>query len=142
MAIKKSVRLVDETIIVCNNLTDHAGDINWSGSINALAERFTLLIEDNTPELTDNEWNAFYCGQNGYMPHPDAKTEADLLSWHISEGYQYDSQVRDFLGTDEAALNLIERVKSWSTSQRLAVIYKARAYWRKKPIVLDDDMEL
>lgn len=135
MPVKKSVRLVDETITVCNNLTDHTGEINWSGSINALAERFTLLIDDNTPELTENEWNVFYSGQNGYMPHPNPKVEADTLPWHISEGYQYDEQIREFLGSEEAALDLIERVKSWSTSERLAVIYKSRAFWRKGPNV-------
>ncbi|WP_088212948.1 hypothetical protein [Shewanella sp. Shew256] len=76
------------------------------------------------------------------MPHPDPKVEADTLPWHISEGYQYDSQITEFLGSKEAAINLIERVKSWSTSQRLAVIYKARAYWRQQPVDLDASDEI
>ncbi|MGL4638492.1 MAG: hypothetical protein ACRDCT_10430 [Shewanella sp.] len=140
MAIKKTVQLTDDTIKVCNNLTLHTGaGINWARSINGMAEQFTLLIEDATPALTDMEWNAFYSLHNGYMPHPSPKQEADLLFWHISEGWQYDGQVREFLGTEEAALNLIERIKGWSTSQRLAVIYKARAYWRNRPIILDDE---
>lgn len=134
MAIKKSVRLVDETIAVCNNLT-LSGDVNWSGSINAMAEQFNLIIEDNTPELTGKEWDAFYCVHNGYMPHPSIKQEADILFWHISEGYEHDPEVRNCLGSKEAALALIERVKNWSTSQRIAVIYKARAFWRKGPVI-------
>ena len=143
MPVKKSVRLVDGTIEVCKNLSEFSGSaVNWSGSINAMAQRFTLFIEDNTPELTEKEWLAFYCSQNGYMPHPDPKVEADTLPWHISEGYQYDAQITEFLGSKEAAINLIERVKSWSTSQRLAVIYKSRAYWRQQPVDLNqDDLE-
>lgn len=143
MPVKKSVRLVDETIEVCKNLSEFSGSaVNWSGSINAMAERFTLFIEDNTPELTENEWLAFYCIQNGYMPHPDPKVEAETLPWHISEGYQYDQQVKEFLGSKENAIDLIERIKIWSLSERLAVIYKSRAYWRQQPVDLSlDDIE-
>jgi hypothetical protein len=130
MAVKKSVRLVAETIAVCANLSP-GSETNWSGSINNMAEQFNLFIADNTPELTENEWNAFYCTYNGYMPHPFAKDEAKILAWHISEGYQYDEQVRGFLGEETQALALIERVKSWTISQRLAVIYKAKAFWCK-----------
>lgn len=133
-AIKKSVRLVDKTIRICNNLTEHSGDVNWSGSINAMAEQYELLINDNLPTFTENQWNAFYCAFNGYAKHPDPKTEADLLHWHISEGYQYDQQIRDFLGSESDAMTFIEMIKLMSTSQRLAVIYKARSYWRSRPI--------
>lgn len=143
MPVKKSVRLVDETIEVCKNLSEFSGNaVNWSGSINAMAERFSLFIEDNTPELTEKEWLAFYSSQNGYMPHPNPKVEAELLPWHISEGYQYDAQITEFLGSKEAASSFIERINSWSTSQRLAVIYKARAYWRTQPVDLDASDEI
>jgi hypothetical protein len=130
MPVKKSVRLVDETIAIIANLSP-GSETNWSRSINNMAEQFSLMINDNTPELTENEWNAFYCSQNGYMPHPEVQEEAKMLSWHISEGYQYDEQVRGFIGTEEQAIALIERIKSWSLSQRLAVIYKAKAFWCK-----------
>jgi urocanate hydratase len=133
MPVKKSVRLVDETMAVCANLSP-SGETNWSGSLNNLAEQYNLLIADNTPDLTEDEWNAFYCTYNGYMPHPSAKEEAKVLSWHISEGYQYDEQVRQFLGDEAQAIELIERVKSWSISQRLAVIYKAKMFWSKGKI--------
>lgn len=129
-AIKKSVRLVDETQATLHNLT-LTGEVNWSGSINDMAAQFELFVNDNTPELTDNEWNVFYCAYNGYMQSQDQAREARLLSWHISEGYQYDEQIRQFISSEEAAVELIERVKSWSLSQQLAVIYKAKSFWRK-----------
>ena len=129
-AIKKSVRLIDATQATLHNLT-LTGEVNWSGSINDLAGQFELFINDNTPELTQNEWHVFYCAYNGYMPSQDQEREARLLSWHVSEGYQYDEQVRDFIGSDEAAIELIARVKSWTMSQQLAVIYKAKSFWRK-----------
>jgi len=129
-AIKKSVRLVDQTQATLSNLT-LVGEVNWSGSINDLATQFELLVGDNTPTLTESEWNVFYCAYNGYMPSQDQEREARLLSWHISEGYQYDEQIRGFIGSDDAAIELIERVKSWSLSQKLAVIYKSKSYWRK-----------
>ena len=129
MAIKKSVRLVDETMTICANMSA-GGDINWSRSINNMAELFNLFITDNTPELTENEWNVFYYIYNGYMPHPIAAEEAKLLSWHIIEGYRNDELVRQFLTDETQAIKLVVRVKSWSTSQRLAVIYKAKALFK------------
>ncbi|MGI2228110.1 hypothetical protein [Shewanella frigidimarina] len=132
MPIKKSVRLVDDTIKLCHELTI-AGETNWSGSINAMAEQYKLLIDDNMPEMLDNQWSALYCVFNGYMPHPSPKEEAKLLPWHISEGYQYDEQVRSFLGDEVQAVAFVEVLKLMSLSQRLAVIYKARAYWRQGP---------
>ncbi|MDI5832581.1 hypothetical protein OCF84_21325 (plasmid) [Shewanella xiamenensis] len=143
MPVKKSVRLVDHTIEVCKNLSEFSrGVINWSGSLNAMAEQFSLFIDDNTPELSENEWLVFYSSQNGHVPHPDPKVEAELLPWHISEGYNYDAQMTEFLGSKEAAISFIDRINSWSTSQRLAVIYKARAYWRVSPVDLDVSDEI
>ncbi|MGL6121468.1 MAG: hypothetical protein ACRC1W_00220 [Shewanella sp.] len=141
MPIKKTVQLTDDTIKVCNCLTIHSGPINWARAINGMAEQFTILMADATPALTNDEWNAFYCVHNGYMPHPDPQMEADSLGWHISEGWQYDEQVREFLGTEESAIALCQRIEDWSTSQRLAVIYKARAFWRSQPIAGFDDID-
>lgn len=130
--IKKSVRLTGNTVKLCHELTV-TGDVNFSGSLNAMAEQYKMLITDNMPALSDNEKTAFYCAFNGYMPNPDLEQELKLLSWHISQGYQYDEQIRDLL-TEQQAIDLIERCKSWSTSEKLAVIYSSRAYWRQGPI--------
>lgn len=131
-AIKKSVRLTGNTVKLCHELTV-AGDANFSGSLNAMAEQYKMLIADNMPTLSENEKTAFYCAFNGYMPNPDLEQELKLLSWHISEGYQFDEQIRDLL-TEQQAADLIERCKSWSVSEKLAVIYSSRAYWRQGQI--------
>jgi hypothetical protein len=133
MAIKKSVRLVDETIKVCNALTI-AGDTNYSGSLNSMAQQYKLFVSECLPELTDNEKTAFYCAYNGYMPHPELEVEISQLHWNISEGYQYDEQIRDLLGDEELAIKFIERIQSWQITEKMAVIYMARAYWRQGQI--------
>lgn len=128
-AIKKSVRLLKATQNTCHNLSTAYGEVNWSGSINALAAQFEILVADNTPKLTDQEWNAFYCLYNGYFPSQNYAEEARKLWWHVSEGYQYDEQIKYFIGSEEDAIALIDRVKKWSISEQLAVIYKAQSYW-------------
>lgn len=140
MPVKKSVRLTDDTIKTLHELT-LSGSVNWSGSINDLSARYNILIADNMPELSVNERNAFYCVFNGYMPNPDLQTELNMLHWHISEGYQYDAQVSEYLGSEQSALDLIERIKSWSDSEKLAVIHMARAYWRQGPISDDSNSD-
>jgi len=129
MAIKKSVRLTDETCELLHKLT-LADETNWSGSINSMAAQYQLFIDDNTPELPENEWNALYCCFNGYMPHPEICQEIALLPWHVDQGYQYEEQVRQFLGSGETAKELIKKLENMTTSQKLAVIFEARGFWR------------
>lgn len=142
MAIKKSVHLKDPTIETLRPFSDAAGEgMNWSGSINAMAEHMQLFITELTPELTKNQWNAFYCVYNGYFPHPDAKEEARLLHWHISEGYQYDSQVTEFLGNEAEAIAFIEKVKNFSLVEKFCIIYKAKQFWRQNSPLIDSPFQ-
>ncbi len=138
MPIKKTVRLTDETIKICHNLTQ-TGDVVWSSSINDAIQQFSLFVEDNTPDLTFDEWNVFYCIYNGYFAERSVD-EVARLHFNVSESYKYDPQVTEFIGSVDDAINFIEKVKSWSVSQKLAVIYKAKSFWRQSPVVdLDDD---
>lgn len=131
MAFKKSVRITDEAAAIMAPLGSKAEDgMNWSGSINAMAEQFGLIIGELTPDFTDDQWKAVYCCFNGYIPHPDITTEASLLHWHISEGYQHDGQVAQLLGSQSDAVEFIDRLKNLSLGQRIAVIYKAFKFWR------------
>lgn len=138
MAVKKSVRLTDDTCELLHKLT-LTGDTNWSGSINAMAEQYALLIADNTPPLEEWQWLCFYCGFNGYMPHPDIKSELSRMDWLISESYQYDEQVREIIDENGDVSEFVAQVKGWTTSQKLAVMFKARAYWRQGPVVEAED---
>lgn len=137
MTIKKSVRLVDDTIKLCNELTtpsEAREGVNWSGSLNAMAEQYKIFATEALPELTDNQRAAFHCAY-GYIAPPNLEQEIDMLPWNIDQGYQYDSQIRDLLGSEEEAVTFISEIKEWSKAQKLAVIYMARSYWRQGTIV-------
>jgi hypothetical protein len=134
MPIKKSVRLVNDTIKLCHELT-LTGETNWSGSLNAMAEQYKLFVTECLPELCDAKKFVFYCAFNGYFPNPSIDEELQSLPWHISESYQYDEQVKMML--DKSGIDVhafIEEIKAWSKPQKLAVIYMARAYWRQGQI--------
>ncbi|EGR0592935.1 TPA: hypothetical protein P7L42_003373 [Vibrio cholerae] len=130
-AVKKSVRLVDNTVDACRVISKASGNdtVNWSGSLNAMADEYTLIMQENKPELTQEQWNALYSVYNGYMPSEDAQREARLLSWHVSEGYQYDQTVRELLGTEQDAVRFIEEIKSWTLTKQLSAIYHAKKFW-------------
>lgn len=133
-SVKKSVRLIDQTINVCRVISRVSkvmpeSEINWSGSLNSMAAEYALIMEENKPELTQDQWNALYSLYNGYMPSEDAQREARLLSWHISEGYQYDSSIAEMIGSEEQAVAFIEEVKGWSLTKQLSAIYFAKAFW-------------
>lgn len=132
MAVKKSVRLTDATVAALQPLTDVPGDgMNWSGSINSMAEHLVIFIDALTPELTKNQWNALYCIYNGYFPHPDIKEEARLLGWHLREGYKYDEQIKEFIGANDDAETFFQQIDEFTLEQKLCLIYKAKAFWVK-----------
>lgn len=139
MGLKKSVWFADHTIEVCKAITQNASAINFSGSLNAMAEQYSILIEECRPAMTDNQALAIACCYNGYMPSDSLQQELRLLPWHISEGYQYDEQVRDLIGTEEDAQSFIEQAKNWTDAQRLSVIFQAKSYWSKNKPTPDEE---
>ena len=132
MAYKKSVRITDAAAAELAAFSDATGEgMNWSGSINAMAEYVALVNQSITPELTENQWQALYCCYNGYVPHPNPADEANLLPWHIGEGYRCNEQVKIFLGSAEEAREFVNQVKEMTLAQRLAVICAAKKFWRR-----------
>ena len=129
-AIKKSVRLIDETVDLCGLLTK-GGDVNFSGSINTIAARYNALIRENMPELTDDETLAYVCAHNGYAMSDDIVLEARRLPWTMSEAYQYDSQVTALVGDEAGKSVFLERLNGFSISQRIAILDMTQSYWSK-----------
>lgn len=134
-AVKKSVRLIEGAAKVCRSMLrkNAQGEMNWSGAINSALLEYSLMLEENKPELTADQWNALYCVYNGYEPSNDPRQEARLLSWHVSEGYQFDEQVRGFLGSEGNASEFINQIKGWPLSVQLSAIYHARKFWFDEP---------
>ncbi|QQD21217.1 hypothetical protein GJQ54_05255 [Oceanospirillaceae bacterium ASx5O] len=132
MAYKKSVRITDAAAAELAAFSDATGEgMNWSGSINAMAEYVAIVNSDLRPELTENQWRALYCCYNGYVPHPNLTEEAKLLPWHIDQGYQYDEQIQQLLGSEEEARAFVKQVQEMTLAERLAVICAAKKFWRQ-----------
>jgi|TARA_R110000796_G_scaffold50909_5_gene120196 hypothetical protein len=130
MSIKKSVRLVDETIKLCHELTSQ-GDTNWSGAINTMAQHYKVFVDECLPSLTANEKKFIYYVYTDYIPQPNLEMEFYQQDWHVNECWLYDKQASDLLGTNEQAIEFVKRVRAWSKPEKLAVIYMARVYWGK-----------
>lgn len=50
-SVKKSVRLNATTVEIIRQLNRHS-EVNWSGSINDISNRYNLLIQHLLPQLT------------------------------------------------------------------------------------------
>lgn len=138
-AVKKSLRLTVDTCktLLAIKVNSDAGETNWSGSVNALANQFNTLIDLCLPELSENERLAFAMAYNGRVQHQDIEQEAKMLHFNISEGWQYNEQIQT-LFTQEQALEFIDRVRNWSLSEKISVIHKSKEYWATRPIVDDE----
>ena len=146
---KKSVRLSDLTVAVCANLSMSYSEVNYSGSINKMAERYTLFAEHCLPDLTDGEFGAIAQAYNGHL-FKDVLTECKAMGWQIDQAIVYDRNVGDNLGLSQddyssqeklsiAARPFMQRVSGWSISQRLAVIAKVNIFWKGEASIDDGE---
>jgi hypothetical protein len=129
MTIKKSIYLVDVTINECQSLSEH-GNINWSSSINAIAERYKLFYNYCLPALCEAEKNAIAQAYNGRVWHEKIDQEIKIMHWQIADAIEHDSSVRELLESDNVDANdFVERVKSFTNAERLAVIAFVNHFW-------------
>lgn len=132
MAIKKSVRLVDETVNLCNAVS-HDGEENWSGGINKIAERYGIFVEKCLPELSQFEKLAICQSYNGHAPHGDLRTELRMMDWHLSESVTHDGSVAEMIDKSEAGRDeFLAKAKAWTLPERLAVFHMAYAFWNDR----------
>ncbi|QIR16664.1 hypothetical protein [Shewanella aestuarii] len=131
MSIKKSVRLSDEAERLCYLLSPY-GEPNYSGSLNALAHRYNLLIENVMPELSEQEALVFASLYNGHMLNDNIKLEAQSIEWQLAEGFKYDATIGELIENADTTLEkLHSKVASWSIAERIAVIDMTQRFWSK-----------
>lgn len=131
MSIKKSIWIGDEAE---KTIKEHnfSGEINWSGTINELIKRYDYLIESNMPDLNEHEKNAMYEITNGRMSNDNLKVEVDSLRWSVSDGIEYNANFVHLLesgGVDPK--DFLNKVKSWTDAERLAVIDACERFWNQ-----------
>lgn len=103
-AIKKSVRIIEDAQAVLKAVMPGANE-NWSGSINAMAASFETLLTENMPNLNGNE--IIVIGR--------------ALSKLTDRNFNLEAEMLDWLVRDNA--KLVEKIKPWSLTQRMAVVY-------------------
>jgi hypothetical protein len=132
-AVRKSVRLVDETIELCGVLS-RGSEINYSGSLNGMAQRYNILIKDSLPELGEGESKAICAAFNGYSMADNISQDIAGFEWHISESMQYDGNFNDILTHYKIdGEEFKTRIRGWSEAQRLAVIDMTQRFWNAGP---------
>lgn len=128
-AVKKSVRLVDETIELCGVLS-RGSEVNYSGSINGMAQRYNVLIKAAMPDLSEGERLAICTAFNGYALADDVNQDIAGLDWHISESMQYDGNFNDILAHHKIdAEELKAKIRGCNAAQRLAIIDMTQRFW-------------
>ena len=133
MAIKKSVRLSDETQKTCGELS-MGGDVNWSGSINSITTRYNFLIEQSLPELSEGEKLAYVAMYNGHMLNNDIKLELRSFSIMVSESILYDSTISELLSqynVDQS--EFVRKSQEYTYPERLAIVDMTQRFWNKGP---------
>lgn len=129
MTIKKSVRLSDLTIDQCASLADR-GEINWSGSLNQIAERYALFCEFNLPKITHFEKLAICETYKGYWFDNNIELELRAMDRNLSWAVQHDQDFDKLLKQGGSPKDeFLKRAKAWTMPERLAVVAMINHFW-------------
>lgn len=151
MSTQKSVRLSDDSVEVIKSVCKNG--VNFNGAINSIIERYSLIVASSLPTLTENERLAIAQSYNGYWYDFSQPIEQELkrLTWQIGEAIQYDGNVLELLSYDydyesigefresEELKSFINKVKSWSFAERMAVFHGAISFWAKIKPEMDEE---
>lgn len=124
-SIKKSVMLAGQSVGVCQVQSVSTENIKWSESINSTIQQYLMFVDDNTPELTNEQWDVFYRAYKNHTPHSDIAEEIKFMSFNVL----------NYLGShaDESMIaSFAVLISRFTKSQALAVIYKSREYWSEQ----------
>lgn len=121
-AIKKSVRLTKETVKTFSELGE-GSNINYSGSINMIVERYDYLISEIMPVLCEAEKRVFCQLYNGRKLVKDIEIEALAFEGVITSGLNRIPEAANILSKAGIGLKLFQKkAKGYSPGQRLAII--------------------
>lgn len=129
--IKKSIRLVDETIDLCRILSVRE-DVSYSSAINGMAQRYNILIDNINLSLSEGEVMVICAAFNGYMMDVNIYNEILNFEWHISESILYDENVQEILSHFKIEVEAFkDKIAVWSDTEKLAAIDMTQRYWNK-----------
>lgn len=132
MSIKKNIRLIDHTQAICEQIArqyNASEEINYSSAINQVFERYAIFVDDCLPKLKQSEKMALCQAYNGLLNRYDLQEELRIMSFNVSQAIEADSNVRDLIGDIEAQTKFNQKVRSWSSAQRIAVLHMIEDFW-------------
>ena len=123
------------------SLSKHAEKICFELSSCGLPERqeivndvfalYELCVRDNLPSLTQVEKLTIFAAFNGKISI-DIINEIQNLPINVYEAYIYDPSVKIQLDKSDTNIEkFIQRIETWSLTQKIAVHHAAKAFWRK-----------
>lgn len=133
-SIQKSVRLSAKAVRVIHEVSQD--EVNYSGSINSLIERYRLMVDRDLPTLTKSERLAVAQAYNErIVPLHDIEREIDILPMQVAHAYQADEHVKSFLERDGDGFDIerfVARIHKWSFGERMAVLHHTLTTWNKE----------
>ena len=115
---------------ICFELTSF-GEPDRQKLVNNMFDIYELCVRDNLPSLTETEKLTIFAAYNGKIS-VDIIYEIQKLHIDVHDAYIYDTLIRKAIDNSDTEIEeFIERIESWSFTQKMAVYHAAKAFWRK-----------
>lgn len=128
MSTKKSVRLSDDAVRLCHLISDH--EVNFSRSINVMADRYKYIMEKSLPELSEGETLALCAMYNGHAYHDDTQVEVSAIGAMLHESFEYDPNIAEILNQYSVDVDAFAmRVLKFSAAEKVAILHMVQKFW-------------
>jgi len=133
MSTKKSIRLADKTHALCVlSNTSKSVTINWSASINQIAERYDYMLSKALPGLSKGEKMAFCDMYNGHILNDNLDWELKTMDFRVSECIKY--QPFEHLLEDISVDDFYKKCKKFTMIEKLAILDMVQKFWNQTNI--------
>ena len=93
---------------------------------------YEFMVRDNLPPVSEDEKNVLYMTFSGHLS-TNLMSDIHNIAGRVWEEYNWNPQVQDILVNTDV-VEFVERIDSWSLSQKIAMYHAIKAFWKKGQI--------
>lgn len=123
--INESFEVTYETYVICEEFGE--GTIDWSKTINTMANNYMLLLAEATPRLSKTELEALKHCLIGVPVSDDLLIEADRLDGYLCDALETLQGEEVLTEYDVSVKDLLHNVRDMTTAERICFFCMLKA---------------
>lgn len=107
----------------------------------AVVDRYSVVVDQHTPELTRSEWCMILDACNGWATWSEAgETLMGGIALEVHDAFVVSMTADKWGMSQEQAIALVERLRGLTAAETIAVVERIERFWRRADLDTDAAM--